>query len=115
MIMSSRSLLVLFLVFTGVVVKADLFDAVRQDSQVGFNRYHPPCMVMPMLQADLKAALAAGEDINTVQGGTGQTPLMNAVLSGKLLAVKYLLRKGADTTIGEKDGYTPMVPARVAC
>merc|ERR1712127_994617 len=33
---------------------------------------------------------------------------MNAVLSGKLLAVKYLLRKGADTTLGEKDGYTPM-------
>jgi len=33
---------------------------------------------------------------------------MNAVLSGKLQAVKVLLSKGADTSIGEKDGYTPM-------
>ena len=33
---------------------------------------------------------------------------MNAVLSGKLRAVKVLLSKGADTSIGEKDGYTPM-------
>ena len=33
---------------------------------------------------------------------------MHAVLSGKLAAVKVLLSKGADTSIGEKDGYTPM-------
>ena len=41
-------------------------------------------------------------DINTIGPG-GQTPLMHAVLSGKLKAVKALLKLGADTTIGEKD------------
>ena len=33
---------------------------------------------------------------------------MRAVLSGKLRAVELLLRAGADTSIGEKDGYTPL-------
>ena len=33
---------------------------------------------------------------------------VHAVLLGKKAAVKYLLKKGADATIGEKDGYTPM-------
>ena len=33
---------------------------------------------------------------------------MHAVLGGSLESVKYLLSKGADTSIGEKDGYTPM-------
>ena len=46
-------------------------------------------------------------DINTIGPG-GQTPLMHAVLSGKLKAVKALLKLGADTTIGEKDGYVPI-------
>ena len=41
-------------------------------------------------------------------GDGGQTPLMNAVLSGKVQAVTYLLSQGADTSIAEKDGYTPM-------
>jgi hypothetical protein len=47
--------------------------------------------------------------------GSGQTPLMNAVLSGKGSAVKYLLKKGADVTIAEKDGYTPMHGAGEHC
>ena len=46
-------------------------------------------------------------DINS-RGPGGQTPLMHAVLSGKVNAVKALLKLGADTSIGEKDGYTPM-------
>ena len=33
---------------------------------------------------------------------------MAAVLSGKLRAVQLLLKLGADTTVPEKDGYTPM-------
>ena len=33
---------------------------------------------------------------------------MHAVLSGKVNAVKKLLKLGADTTIGEKDGYVPI-------
>ena len=39
--------------------------------------------------------------------GTEQTPLMAATLSGSTDVVKYLLSKGADVTIGEKDSYTP--------
>merc|ERR1711920_236269 len=42
------------------------------------------------------------------KGPGGQSPLMNAVLTGKPSAVKVLLEKGADTTIAEQDGYTPM-------
>jgi hypothetical protein len=38
---------------------------------------------------------------------------MNAVLSGKTSAVEALLKAGADVTISEKDGYTPMVRNRV--
>ena len=46
------------------------------------------------------------EKIINELGPGGQTPLMHAVLSGKIQAVKYLLKQGADVTIGEKDGYT---------
>jgi ankyrin repeat protein len=38
----------------------------------------------------------------------GQTPLMAAVLTGSYDVVDILLRLGADATIGEADGYTPM-------
>ena len=46
-------------------------------------------------------ALNDGGDINVIGPG-GQTPLMLAVLSGKLESVKILLEKGADVTIGER-------------
>eukprot|EP01051_Picozoa_sp_SAG22_P011958 SAG22_NODE_1199_length_5185_cov_5.251278_4_plen_183_part_00 len=74
-----------------VAAGLDIFAAVRMDDQ-----------------GEIKKALAAGADINEKQPGSGQTPLMNAVLSGKTAAVKFLLKKGADVTIPEKDGYTPM-------
>jgi len=70
-----------------------IFEAVSRDSA-----------------ADIAKAIDAGADINQMQPGSpsGQTPLMKAVLTGKLAAVKFLLQQGADTSIGEKDGYTPM-------
>merc|ERR1712110_825036 len=40
--------------------------------------------------------------------GSGQTPLMMSVLGGHPEIVEYLLEAGADPTIPEKDGYTPM-------
>lgn len=52
-------------------------------------------------------ALNNGADINT-RGPGDQTPLMAAVLSGKAEVVRALLLSGADTTLPEKDGYTPM-------
>ena len=55
----------------------------------------------------LAKSLDAGHDINEIGPHGGQTPLMQAVLTGNDAAVKLLLARGADTTIGEKDGYTP--------
>jgi hypothetical protein len=47
--------------------------------------------------------------INTIGPNTGgQTALMHAVLTGKETAVRVLLDLGADASIPEKDGYTPM-------
>lgn len=48
-----------------------------------------------------------GANINVQEQGSGQTPLMSAVLSGQAQVVTILLKKGADVTIGEKDQYTP--------
>merc|ERR1712224_926523 len=45
--------------------------------------------------------------LNKIEDGTGQSPLMAATLAGAEKSVAYLLSKGADATIGEKDGYTP--------
>ena len=58
--------------------------------------------------SSLEKALDRYPDAINTPGPGGQTPLMNAVLSGKLNAVKVLLGRGADTKIGEQDGYTPM-------
>ena len=46
--------------------------------------------------------------LNARREGSGQTPLMAACLAGKSAAVRALLAAGADFTIGEKDGFTPM-------
>ena len=85
------SLLSIFLCIIGVKsVDNALFEAVKADN---------PALI--------EKALNSGSDINTIGPG-GQTPLMFAVLGGKLKSVKYLLSHNPDTTIGEKDGYTPM-------
>jgi len=55
----------------------------------------------------IAAALQAGGDINVRENKSGQTALMAAALRGKARAVKFLLQRGADPTIPEKDGYTP--------
>merc|ERR1712130_157357 len=56
----------------------------------------------------LKAALKKGADINFQHPETKQTPLLTCVFKGKKKCVQYLLKKGADTTIPEQDGYTVM-------
>eukprot|EP00316_Scyphosphaera_apsteinii_P024814 CAMPEP_0119324316 /NCGR_PEP_ID=MMETSP1333-20130426/62822_1 /TAXON_ID=418940 /ORGANISM="Scyphosphaera apsteinii, Strain RCC1455" /LENGTH=145 /DNA_ID=CAMNT_0007331995 /DNA_START=147 /DNA_END=584 /DNA_ORIENTATION=- len=56
----------------------------------------------------IKSALKTSPESLNVQGPGGQSPLMHAVLSGKVRAVKFLLKKGADPKVPEKDGYTPM-------
>eukprot|EP01084_Bolivina_argentea_P144290 253192_1 len=67
-----------------------LFEAVNTDDPI-----------------EIEKLLNSGSNINTIGPG-GQTPLMFAVLGGKLKAAKFLLSKGPDTSIGENDGYTPM-------
>ena len=67
----------------------DIFEQVQKDSMAG-----------------IKQALKENPKIINSRGPGEQTPLMHAVLQGKVKAVKYLLKKGADVTIGEKDGYT---------
>ena len=57
--------------------------------------------------ARARAALAEGANIDVQDEVNGQTPIMRATLHGWTSLVKFLLEKGADCTIGEKDGYTP--------
>lgn len=47
------------------------------------------------------------EELN-LRGKGGQTPLMFAVLAGKEKTVLPLLEAGADHSLGEKSGYTPI-------
>eukprot|EP00798_Chlamydomonas_sp_ICE-L_P002684 gene2684-12917_t len=56
----------------------------------------------------MQVALKDGADVNK-RGSQKRTPLMSATLGGSVDAVKLLLEQpGVDTTIPEKDGYTPM-------
>merc|ERR1719408_1120528 len=55
---------------------------------------------------NIETALEMGADINCRPDASGQTPLMAAALSGQAEAVEVLLQKGADVSVGEKDGYT---------
>lgn len=71
--------------------QAVLLEAVRADDPIAIE----------------KAIVELGADID-LQGGGGQTPLVLAVLSGKLQAVETLLKLGANVDIPEKDGYTVM-------
>jgi ankyrin repeat protein len=82
----------LFAVITLVVTanaysKDEIFVAVRNDDPEGIQK-----------------ALDDGADIDQIGTG-GQTPLINAVLSGKINVVPKLLEAGADTSLTEKDGY----------
>jgi len=47
------------------------------------------------------------QELDTQEPKTLQTPLMAATLAGAEKSVQFLLSKGADTNIAEKDGYTP--------
>ena len=58
--------------------------------------------------AAIQAALDAGADLNERDSQSGQTALMYSVLNGFAQSVRYLLSAGADVTIGENSGYTPL-------
>lgn len=55
-----------------------------------------------------KRAISNGANINTKEERSGQTPLMAAVLRGKINIATYLLEEaGADPNIGERSGFLP--------
>jgi ankyrin repeat protein len=55
-----------------------------------------------------KQALADGAELDAQHPISKQTALMGAVLAGNDRIVAYLLGRGADAGVPEKDGYTPM-------
>jgi len=57
---------------------------------------------------EMEKLLKQGANINARAKDSLQTPLMMSVLHGLDKSVSFLLEKGADVTIAEKDGYTPM-------
>lgn len=60
-----------------------------------------------LLEAKENKSLEA--DINLAGGGSGFTPLMLASMNGKLPAVKFLIKKGVNFDIGDKNGFTAIM------
>jgi ankyrin repeat protein len=56
-------------------------------------------------ETSIKSIIEKDPSLLESKNGGGQTPLINAVLMGKLNAVNALLDLGADTSQTEKDGY----------
>ena len=72
-------------------VADDIFAAVRRDDAAAIERLYN-----------------ADKSILDKTGPGGQSPTMHGVLQGKAKAVATLIKLGADLTVPEKDGYTPM-------
>ena len=53
-------------------------------------------------------ALKRGANINVLSPRGLQSPLMQSVLHGRTKMVEFFLENGADYTIAERSGYTPM-------
>ena len=56
---------------------------------------------------DAEKAISMGAHLNEQRRGK-QTPIMAASLGGKAEIIEVLLKAGADTSIPEADGYTPL-------
>ena len=89
-------------------------DRARSGVDSQENSLTPEQQMRAAMEADdakgIQVALDRGADINHHDDGVngGQTTLMTAVLGRKNLAIQYLVDQGADCTIGESSGYTPM-------
>jgi len=91
-----------FLIFTGLIltVRSAVIDNVFKLVKNGNTK------ALKLLIEDNKDSVATF--INVRQAGSGQTPLMMAVLMGHDTVVNLLLSmKEVDASIAEKDGYTP--------
>ena len=87
------SLFSFFFLFAVVTVTANdsnaVFEAVKNDDS-----------------AAIRSAIENDSSMKESIGPGGQTPLIRAILTGKLNAVNTLLDLGADASATEKDGYT---------
>ena len=95
-----QQLVIFPVVFLCSLVKADkvgdIFDAVRKDDPIKMKK------VLEENKDNLESFM------NTRDRNSGQTPLMMAVLMGKVEMVRLLLAEDTvDVTVPEKDGYTP--------
>eukprot|EP00658_Telonema_sp_P-2_P014217 TRINITY_DN153_c0_g1_i4.p1 TRINITY_DN153_c0_g1~~TRINITY_DN153_c0_g1_i4.p1 ORF type:complete len:409 (+),score=75.65 TRINITY_DN153_c0_g1_i4:68-1294(+) len=62
-------------------------------------------------KADINSICPTDNSERAGCGPDSQSPLMHATLEGHLEIVKLLLAEGADPSITDKDGYTPMLAA----
>ena len=74
----------------------------------GRNEYHAAVMQNSVSKAEHIFESDIDANIDERDDRSGQTPLMMSVLMGRTDLVKFFLEKGADVTIPEKDGYTPV-------
>lgn len=88
---------------------------VGHPGRPGWTHLHTAAYGPPALQiAVLNALLAAGANVDAVEKLTGMTPLHVACLHGRPEAVRLLLLSGADRTICDYTGRTPVDTADVA-
>ncbi len=55
-----------------------------------------------------RALVEGGADVNLVSGGEKTPPIVEAIINGHLDLAKYLLDHGADVTLANIDGLTPL-------
>ena len=98
-------------------INVDLSKAKSSSNRAPAHALHKPtdALFQAIHKGDLVAARRAisegamiNENGDEYQKGNKQTPLMMASLFGEAEIVALLLEKGADPTIGEKQGYTPL-------
>lgn len=93
------------------LLSADHFPLVLSEPNVDEVSELDTALFNALGEEDIDAANAAlknGASINALSARGKQTPLMQSVLHGRTEMVKWCLENGADVTIGERDGYTPM-------
>lgn len=105
MMLSLKTILISLLSLHVLIVNADTEakDGAANEALLA------ACMSPPEVDEpeNVRAALEQNADINIQEPQSGQTCLMAATLRGKINIVKFLFEMGADSSIGEQQGYTP--------
>jgi ankyrin repeat protein len=58
-----------------------------------------------------RALLAGGANVNLVSAGEKTSPMVEAIINGHMDVAKFLLEQGADVTLANIDGLTPLYAA----